>query len=201
MKIEPEDFRRHYESLSDEALLEIDRNELVPIAQQIYDQEVGRRDLALDQTDDPPADEEQPVSGFHEDANWGDNTACAYSAYVQRAGDDATQRMLLARDMLTAAGIPAELSYRKEKPENREMDVCEVVVPAQLILYAGSLIEKEIFNAEHEKAYRLYFSSLSDEELRSVDRNLLFGGLVDRLERVRRAYGDEVSKRAGASSV
>jgi hypothetical protein len=107
--------------------------------------------------------------------------------------------MLQARDILTAAGIPAEVNHRKEKNEDRsEVDLCEVVVPANLIMYASSILDREIFNPEYERSYREYFSSLSDEELRSADRKLLFAGLVDRLERARKAYDDEVAKRAEA---
>ncbi len=40
-----EDFRRHYESLSDEALLEIDTSELVELARNCHAEEVARREL------------------------------------------------------------------------------------------------------------------------------------------------------------
>ena len=43
MQIDPEDFRKHYASLSDQALLEWDRNELVEVAQRCYDAELARR--------------------------------------------------------------------------------------------------------------------------------------------------------------
>ena len=44
MQINLEDLRRHYASLSDEALREIDRSELVELAQQCYDQELAQRE-------------------------------------------------------------------------------------------------------------------------------------------------------------
>jgi hypothetical protein len=37
MRIDPKDLRRHYESLSDEGFLDIDRSDLAPVAQRIYD--------------------------------------------------------------------------------------------------------------------------------------------------------------------
>jgi phosphatidylserine/phosphatidylglycerophosphate/cardiolipin synthase-like enzyme len=45
MPTDPEYLRRHYASLSDEALLAIDRTELVETAQQSYDDELERRKL------------------------------------------------------------------------------------------------------------------------------------------------------------
>jgi hypothetical protein len=45
MQVDPEYLRRHYNSLSDEALLSIDRTDLVEIAQKCYDAELARREL------------------------------------------------------------------------------------------------------------------------------------------------------------
>ena len=46
MKVGADDFRRVYESLNDEALLAVKRDELVELAQQCYDVEVAARGLA-----------------------------------------------------------------------------------------------------------------------------------------------------------
>src|SRR5205809_491622 len=54
MRIDPEDLRRHYESLSDEGLLDINRSDLALVAQGVYDQEIARRGL-----DHPPEVEEE----------------------------------------------------------------------------------------------------------------------------------------------
>ena len=48
MNISPEEFRAHYESLSDGALLEVDAAELVPVAQKCLAAEIGRRGLRTD---------------------------------------------------------------------------------------------------------------------------------------------------------
>jgi hypothetical protein len=45
MNVDPEEFRRQFEELSDEGLLSIDRDELVDRARQHYDQELARRGL------------------------------------------------------------------------------------------------------------------------------------------------------------
>lgn len=55
MQIDPEDFKRHYALLSDDALLEIDRDELVDAARPYYDAELAERKLAS-----PDAEENGP---------------------------------------------------------------------------------------------------------------------------------------------
>ena len=67
MQIDPEDFKRHYALLSDDALLEINRGELVDVARPYYDAELASRKLALPdsiasapayaRSDDPDEDE------------------------------------------------------------------------------------------------------------------------------------------------
>jgi hypothetical protein len=67
LDIAPETFRQQYEELTDEALLSINRNDLIEIAQQYYDAEVGRRGLHLDQPavlEAKPEDAMVPVGTF-----------------------------------------------------------------------------------------------------------------------------------------
>jgi PhnB protein len=45
MKVTAEDFRHQYANLSDEALLDVDRQELVELARKCYDEELARRKL------------------------------------------------------------------------------------------------------------------------------------------------------------
>ena len=45
MKVSVEDVRRQYAELSDEALLDIDRQDLVELARKCYDEELARRQL------------------------------------------------------------------------------------------------------------------------------------------------------------
>ena len=45
MKVSAEDFRRQYADLSDEALLDVDRQDLVELARTCYDEELARRQL------------------------------------------------------------------------------------------------------------------------------------------------------------
>ena len=50
MQIDPEDFKRHYAMLSDAALLEINRDELVDVARECYDAELVERNLAPEES-------------------------------------------------------------------------------------------------------------------------------------------------------
>ena len=76
MEIAPETFRQQYEELTDEALLSIDRKDLIEVAQQYYDAEIARRGLNSAQATsvevDPKA-ELVPVATFlsFEEANLG----------------------------------------------------------------------------------------------------------------------------------
>jgi hypothetical protein len=55
VKVDAEDFRRVYESMNDDALLAVNRDELVEVAQQCYDVEVSRRGLAREEAAGPDA--------------------------------------------------------------------------------------------------------------------------------------------------
>jgi Putative prokaryotic signal transducing protein len=58
VQIDPEDFKRHYALLSDDALLEIDRDELVDVARPYYDAELAERKLG-------PPDAEESMPSVH----------------------------------------------------------------------------------------------------------------------------------------
>ena len=70
-----------------------------------------------------------------------------------------------------------------------------VLVPGKLNLTATSVLEEEIFNPEIEAQWRAHLQELSDDELRAVTPRQAYGGLFDRLERVTRAYEDEMARR------
>jgi hypothetical protein len=69
------------------------------------------------------------------------------------------------------------------------------MVPGRWMLEAQSVLDQGIFNQEVEDQWKAHFQMLSDEELRAVDPQVLFGGLRDRIERVTRAYRDELAQR------
>ena len=70
------------------------------------------------------------------------------------------------------------------------------MVPDNLNFEAESILDKEIFNWEAEATWKAHLQTLSDEELRAVDPQVVFGGLRDRIKRVTRAYQDELARRA-----
>lgn len=112
MDVTADDFRRHYESLSDEALLEIDSSELVKIARECLAEEVARRgitDAAVDDEDSAPADStsDGPV---------------AEEEFICVAEYDYHDEADLARGMLETEGIQAGIET--------EPGVVRLMVPA-----------------------------------------------------------------------
>ncbi len=91
MDIDPREFARQYDQLSDEALLEIDRGDLTDIARSYYDAEVARRGL----TPDPAA---QPADGAGEGEE-----LVEVATYIN------FEEANLAKTLLRSADIPAFL--------------------------------------------------------------------------------------------
>ena len=94
MKVSAEDFRRQYAGLSDEALLDVDRRDLVDVARTCYDEELARRQLKASL---PAAAASAPQP--HEE---GEEFAVA-ETYVSQ------EEAKLARELLQTAGIRAHL--------------------------------------------------------------------------------------------
>jgi hypothetical protein len=103
VKVDADDFRRVYDSLNDEALLAVKRDELVEVAQQCYDIELARRGLAGPHAaaDPAPASAEPASPELVEVATFTDV-------------DDAR----LARDLLESAEIPSYLATDAKLPGN-----------------------------------------------------------------------------------
>jgi hypothetical protein len=107
-----EDFRRHYESLSDEALLEIDTGELVDLARTCHADEVAKRGL----DEDIPGGESVTGAAVPE--------AAAEEELVCIVEYDHLDEADLARGLLEAAEIPASLET--------EPTFVRLMVPASL---------------------------------------------------------------------
>ena len=110
MQIDREELYRHYASLSDEELMALDREDLTPIAQEIYDRELQRRELSSGTAEE--AEEALPPA-LAEDAgdtetDWIENAACACSFQAGGAGyaDQANR----ACEILRSARIPPWIS-------------------------------------------------------------------------------------------
>lgn len=210
MQIDPEELRRHYASLADEALRAIDRTELVDVARTCYDEELARREpvafaapsvrgAPLDRTNDEEAEVELDDYELDDDTDvkpaWLEEAVCACS-FAASPGDKSTGGLADATNVLRNAGIPAHTVLEKiDPPRAAEQYEYRVMVPSGLNLQAASVLEKEIFNSEIEDTWRAHFAGLSNEELFTLKKEALFGGLLDRLERVTRAYEEELARR------
>jgi hypothetical protein len=200
MAVDLKYLREHYASLSDEALSEIDRADLVEAAQRCYAEEIARRERArpsIPETDsgddDPRVDAGEPLDGDKPD--WLDEAAEVYSRYDRpgAAPDDVAD----AREALEVAGIPCylDLIEEAESGTSSPMHRWRVLVPGNLNLHATSVLERAIFNAEFEAGWRTHLETLSDEELREMTPEVALCGLFDRVERVTRAYQEEIARR------
>jgi hypothetical protein len=124
-----EDFRRYYESLSDEALLEVDTSELVELAQTCHAEEVTRRGLAEEA---PDGTVEAPATA----------AAAAEEELVCIVEYDYLDEAELARGLLEAAEIPASLES--------EPGVVRLMVPAKLAEQALQMLAAPLSDEELE---------------------------------------------------
>jgi hypothetical protein len=203
VQINPDDFRDHYASLTDEALLDLDRTELVEVAQQLYDQELARRGLVAQQYEE---DSEEPevtprstgARGIQTgpEPEWLEDASTA-AAFTEVQGQDSARAAEEARDALENAGIPCYIELHTDDPEpvRKPQRYYRVMVPGPLGMQATSILDKEIFNADTEDRFRTHLETMSDEDLKALDPEILAAALLDRVERLRRAYRDELAHR------
>ena len=97
--------------LSDEALVALDRSELVEMAQHVYDQELRNRRLA------PGQGGAEATSAVRDDVSgpkprWLEDAACA-AAFPSYPGSNSVPDAENARDVLEAGGIPCYISVEK----------------------------------------------------------------------------------------
>jgi hypothetical protein len=206
MQLDPEYLRQHYASLSDEALLAVNRAELVEMAQATFDDEVNRRELAprkrtgrVREPDlrDGDAEVDAEPADAADKPGWLEEAAEIYTVDV-RAGSVPAQDAENARDALEAAGIPCYLELSKipqVEDHPAPTHYWRLMVPGNLNMRATSVLEREIFNAEFEEKWKTHLEALSDEELRALDPEAAFCGLFDRVERVNRVYEEELERR------
>jgi hypothetical protein len=135
-----EDFRRCYESLSDEALLEIDTDELTAVAQTCHAEEVARRGL---DAGTPEGDEMAGEAVSKAGAGTPEEEFVSIVEYDYHEEADA------ARGLLESAGIPASIQ--------NEAGAVHLMVPAELAeqalgLLAATPISEEELAAQAEAA-------------------------------------------------
>ena len=196
MPTDPEYLRRHYASLSDEALLAIDRRELVEAAQKCFDDELAQRKLPLQRGG------EAETTTVEDKPAWADEASEVFSQ-VDRAATEPAAAIADARNALEAAGIPCYLDVsdpEEEPPDPRPTKIWRLMVPGNLNQRATSILERDISNAEFEAEWRTHLEMLSDEELSAMDPKLAFCGLFDRVDRVTRAFEEELARRPSKST-
>jgi hypothetical protein len=195
MQVTPDELRRYYASVSDEMLLEIDPASLTDAARRCYESEFAKRGLSPDAG--PLPAEEYLEDSFEVEPDWMEYAACPCS-FTAVPGSNHAHDAERAREVLRAAGIPCHLSVVSPDPPAeaaQRFDEYRALVPASLNLKAISVLDKEIFNADLEADWRAHFAELSDEELRALNPEIICAGLLDRVERLKRAYTDEMARR------
>ena len=200
MQIDLESLRRHYESLTDDELLAVERGELTAAGQKCFDEEMERRGLEEGQEAEAAPNEEAYEGNTLDavaDPDWLEDAACACSFASQPDGSAATDAEN-AREVLQDAGMPCQVvaveaaASTGDQPAQYEY---RVMVPGALNLKATSILDKELFNPQLEADWRIHFASMTDRELGALNPDVICAGLVDRVARLRRAYNDEISRR------
>ena len=201
MRIDPNDLRRHYASLPDGALQAIERSELTSAAQAIYDEEVARRELTAGDDAEilEEGDEEGEFLDFDsgDSADWLEDASCACS-FTLRSAKAPAPMAVHATEVLHAAGIPFHVETVEEElptvdPGPRYS--LRLMVPNGAALHAASVLDQHLFNEGQEAEWRATLETLSDEDLRALNPEVLCAGLLDRVARLKKAYKDEVARR------
>jgi hypothetical protein len=208
VEVTADDLRQYYRSISDDVLREINPADLTEIARKYYRAELEKRGLTCEVTESP-ADAATPAAGEDQEHNlkiepgWMEHAACPcfYTAYPSTNYPAKAEE---ARNVLLAAGIPCEISVvppdsDSEDGNSRRYGEYRVLVPEALNLKAISVLDREIFNPELEDDWRAHFASLSDQQLGELKPEVICAGLLDRVDRLTRAYQDEVARRLASN--
>ncbi len=133
MEVTLDDFRRHFEILSDAALLDTNREELVESARQCYDEEVSRR--GLNAAPDEAVGGEVLAAGAPGDAG----QLVLIATYI------IPEEASLARGLLASAEIPFQLDNELAPLGGFQL---RLMVPAAYEAEAREVLETEISDEE-----------------------------------------------------
>ncbi len=205
MDIDPEYLQRYYAELSDEGLVEINRGDLVEAAQSCYDKELRERmlqspaeALELPGPRYPDGNGGREIdSDGEQDPAWLEECAEVYSVDA-RVGSCVGEEAERARSVLETASIPCYLDFCEDPPEEGTPGPTHrwrVLVPGKLNMRAASILDRDIFNNEFVTVWKTHLETLSDQDLSDADPKEYFCGLFNRVERLVRAYSDELSRR------
>jgi hypothetical protein len=198
MRIDPRDLQRQYESMSDEELLSLNREDLMPAAQAVYDGEIARRGLNEEWQEDVEEDEEVEGVAVQE---WADGeepdwleTAATMCSFEDRPGAGASTKAEEASVVLRTAGIPSFVTITEDE-SGKEPTLFSVMVPNELSMHGMSILDRDIFNEQYELGWHTHVDALSDEDLLALDPKIFLAGILDRADRARRVYDEEVTRR------
>jgi len=124
LQVDLDDFRRRYAELSDEALLDLNRDDLVDLARDCYDAELARRGLHRDSP--PPAEVED------------------HGELVEAARFSSSSEADLARALLESAAIPCYMENEFAGKTLRATDALRLFVPASLLDTAREILEAPV---------------------------------------------------------
>jgi hypothetical protein len=133
-----------------------------------------------------------------EEPGWLDEAFEVYSVVVLGGGRE-SERVGDTRQALEAAGIPCHLELveltSEEKAPVSGTHRWRLMVPGKLEWRAMSVLERDFSNADFEAAWRMHLKGCSDGELAGMHPQYTFCGLFDRIDRVTRAYDEEMARR------
>ena len=152
MDVSQADFRQHYELLSDEALLEINAEDLVDVARQCLEEEIANRGLNAAAADVPEEVVAESLAGEEEP---GEVMIATYTN-----GDE----LNLARGLLQIAGIPSRVENPLAVMGGMEL---RVFVPVAFEEHALEVLAAEI--SEEELAAQAEAAGEQEEESEHAD--------------------------------
>lgn len=205
MRIDRQELGRHFSSLTDEELLSMRRDELTSTAQVIYDLEIARRGLGEKPGDEGEIEKsDKGLEGVNElldsdypEPEWLDNAVCVCSFDIS-PGSNSMERASLAQTVLQKAGIQSRLTSVRETFDDgsgSERTSVNVMVPIGLALHASSILERDLFNEEHETEWQTQLNAYSDKDLLALDPDIFCAGPLDRAARMKKVYAKEMTKR------
>lgn len=201
VEIDPEKLRQHYASLSDDALLDLNRSDLTDLGRQYYDVEMASRRLRADSPSPEPVETRPVFDSEPGEASGTEYDACVFAQTI-RPGVDAGGDTATVMNALSNARIPCKMIQEHVEPKpSAPYDEYRVMVPIRFAPEASSILDRDIIYADLESKWQAHFAELTDAELIDVDPENLFAGLVDRIERTKRAYDEELRRRGLARRV
>jgi len=169
VKLTSEDYQRHYRTLSDGELLDIDRRELVDAARVAYDHEIDRRGLATPTIERPDRIEEYGVVG----------------ELVEAGVFSSLEEANVARGILESAEIPVELdrgSARVTGPATPGS--LRLMVPASCVEEARDLLEPFHEDANKAAVQRWLEQEWTPENEDLVDFSVIVEDAIADLDKV-----------------